>query len=48
MKFLSSGGNDFPLEILKKVNIDIANDDTIDKALEMFRDTLEEFKEIVK
>ena len=48
MKFLSSGGNDFPLEILKKVNIDIANDDTIDKALEMFRETLKEFKEIIK
>ena len=48
MKFLSSGGSDFPLEILKKVGIDIVNDDTIDKALEMFRETLEEFKEITK
>lgn len=48
MKFLSSGGSDFPLEILKKVGIDIINDDTIDKALEMFRETLEEFKEITK
>ena len=48
MKFLSSGGNNYPLEILKKVGIDIANDDTIDKALKMFRDTLEEFKEITK
>lgn len=48
MKFLSSGGSDFPLEILKKTGIDIANDDTIDKALEMFRETLKEFKEIVK
>ena len=46
LKFLSSGGNDFPLEILKKVGIDIANDDTIDKALEMFRETLEEFKKL--
>ena len=48
MKFLSSGGSNFPLEILKKVNIDIVNDDTIDKALDMFRDTLEEFKKIAK
>lgn len=48
IEFLSSGGNDFPLEILKKVNIDIINDDTIDKALEMFRQTLKEFEEIVK
>lgn len=48
MEFLASGGKDFPLEILKQVNIDIVNDDTIDKALEMFRETLKEFKEIVK
>lgn len=48
MKFLSSGGSNFPLEILKKTGIDIANDDTIDKALEMFRTTLKEFKEITK
>ena len=48
MKFLSSGGNDFPLEILKKVGIDIVNDDTIDKALEMFKETLKEFEEITK
>ena len=48
MKFLASGGSDYPLEILKKVDIDIENDDTIDKALDMFRETLKEFKEIMK
>lgn len=48
MKFLASGGSDYPLEILKKVDIDIENDDTIDKALDMFRETLKEFKEITK
>ena len=44
--FLSSGGSNYPLEILKKVDIDIINDDTIDKALEMYRETLEEFKKL--
>jgi len=48
IKFLSSGGSDFPLEILKKASVDIVNDDTIDKALVMFRETLEEFKELTK
>ena len=48
MKFLASGGSDYPLEILKKVDIDIENDDTIDKALDMFRETLKEFEEIMK
>lgn len=47
LKFLSSGGSNFPLEILKNVGIDIVNDDTIDKALQMFRETLEEFNSLL-
>lgn len=47
IEFLSSGGKDFPLEILKKTGIDIVNDDTIDKALNMYRETLEEFKKLI-
>ena len=47
IEFLSSGGSNYPLEILKKVGIDIENDDTIDKALEMFRETLNEFKTLI-
>lgn len=46
LEFLSSGGSNYPLEILKKVGIDIVNDDTIDKALELFRETLEEFNNL--
>lgn len=46
LEFLSSGGSNYPLEILKKVGIDIINDDTIDKALELFRETLEEFNNL--
>ena len=46
IEFLSSGGSDYPLEILKKVGIDMTNDDTIDKALDMFKNTLEEFKKL--
>ena len=38
--------NENTLEILKKVGIDMANDDTIDKALNMFKNTLEEFKKL--
>ncbi len=48
MKFLGSGGFDYPLEILKSVGIDIANDNTIDDALSMFEETLKEFKKIKK
>lgn len=48
MKFLSSGGSDYPLEILKSVGIDIVNDNTIDDALNMFNETLNEFKKILE
>ena len=41
--FLKSGGSNYPLEILKKCGIDIVNDDTIEKALQVFNDTLEDF-----
>ena len=43
IEFLSSGGKDYSLNILKNVGIDIVNDDTIDKAIKMFEDTINEF-----
>ena len=47
IEFLKSGGSDYPLEILKKVNIDIVNDDTIESAIRAFNDTLEEFIKVL-
>lgn len=47
LEFLKSGGKDYSLNILKNVGIDIVNDDTIDKAIEMFNDTLEEFIKVL-
>lgn len=46
LEFLKSGGKTYSLDILKNIDIDIVNDDTIDKALKMFKDTLKEFKEV--
>ncbi len=46
IQFLSSGGKNYSLEILKNVGIDIVNDNTIEKALDMFRDTLKEYKKV--
>ncbi|HPE14716.1 MAG TPA: oligoendopeptidase F [Bacilli bacterium] len=46
LKFLKSGSSNYPLEILKKCGIDILNDDTIDKALDVFEETLNEFIKI--
>ena len=47
LKFLASGGSDYSLNILKNVGIDIVNDDTIDIAIKMFNDTLEEFIKVM-
>lgn len=47
LEFLKSGGKDYSLNILKNVGIDIVNDDTIDKAIEMFDDTLKEFIKVL-
>lgn len=46
LEFLKSGGKTYSLDILKNIGIDIVNDDTIDKALDMFRETLNEFKKV--
>ncbi len=45
LEFLSSGEKDYSLNLLKKVGIDIENDDTIDKAIELFNETIKEFKD---
>jgi len=48
LEFLSSGGNNYPLEILKKVDVDMTTSKPIEEALSMFRDKLEELKELIK
>lgn len=44
IELLKSGGKDYSLNLLKLVNIDIKNDDTIDKALDLFDETIKEFE----
>lgn len=48
LEFLSSGGNDYPLEILKKVGVDMTTSKPIEEALSMFEDKLNELKELTK
>lgn len=47
LKFLSSGGSDYPLNILKKVDVDMTNEKPILKAIKMFEDKLSELKELI-
>ena len=48
LEFLSSGGNDYPLNILNKVGVDMTKPKPIEEALNMFKEKLEELKEITK
>lgn len=47
LKFLSSGGSDYPLNILKNVDVDMTTTKPIEKALNMFKEKLDELKELV-
>lgn len=48
LEFLSSGGSDYPLEILKKVDVDMTSKQPIEDALNVFKEKLEELKDIIK
>ncbi len=46
--FLSTGGSDYPIEELKIAGVDLTRPDAVRQAMEVFRETLEELKEILK
>lgn len=48
LEFLSSGCSDYPLNILKKVGVDMTTKEPIEKALNFFKDKVEELKELVE
>ena len=47
LEFLSSGGKDYPLNILKKVGVDMTTPKPIEEALGMFKEKLDELKKLV-
>ena len=46
IKFLSSGGSDYPANELKIAGIDITKPDVIESAIKMFDETIDEFKRL--
>ena len=48
IKFLSSGGSDFPVELLKITGVDLSKPDAIISAMKVFENTLKEFEELIK
>ena len=48
IKFLSSGGSDFPVELLKIAGVDLSTPDAVISALKVFESTLDEFERMMK
>ena len=47
IEFLSSGGSDYPLNILKKAGVDITTKEPYEKAFNMFKEKLDELKSLM-
>ncbi len=47
LKFLSTGGSDYPLNELKIAGVDLTKPDTVANAMRVFKETLDELKEIL-
>ena len=47
LSFLKSGGSDYPLEILKRVGVDMTTKTPVEKAIKMFEDKLEELQKLI-
>ncbi len=47
LKFLSSGGSDYPINELKIAGIDVTKKDVIESAIKMFDNFIEQFKELM-
>lgn len=46
LEFLKSGGKDYPLEVLKIIDIDLTDTKIFESAINLFKETLEKFKEV--
>ncbi|MDD4568930.1 MAG: oligoendopeptidase F [Tepidanaerobacteraceae bacterium] len=46
-KFLSSGSSDYPLELLKKVDVDLTRPKPIEEALDVFEKLLDEYETLI-
>ena len=48
INFLKSGGKDYPIALLKTIDIDIEDSKYIESALELFQDVINQFIEVNK
>lgn len=47
LKFISSGGSDYPIELLKKAGVDITNSEPFDKAIASMNKVMDEIEKIL-
>ncbi|WIF95455.1 oligoendopeptidase F [Caminicella sporogenes] len=47
LEFLSAGGNDYPIELLKKAGVDLSTTEPIEKALQKFDSLLSELEKLM-
>ena len=47
LKFLSTGGSDYPIEELKLAGVDLTKNDALEAAMQAFRQALEEFRQVL-
>ena len=48
IEFLKASGRDYPLEVLKIIDVDLTDTKVFDEAMHVFRKTLDEFIELSK
>ncbi len=48
LQFLTTGGSDYPLEELKIAGVDLTKPDTVESALRVFAETLDEFEKVLQ
>ena len=48
LEFLSAGGNDYPIEMLKKAGVDLSSTEPVSKSLEKFNQLLTQYEELLK
>ena len=47
LRFLTTGGSDYPLEELKIAGVDLTKPDTVESALKVFSETLDEMEKVL-
>ena len=47
LKFLTTGGSDYPIEELKIAGVDLTKPETVEGALELFGSTVDELAELI-